>query len=151
MSFRRRAWLSAGPFDTSLGAGTSSRSGEDIDFFFRILRRGEKVAYCPAALVEHWHDRLTSDALAALRQGYITGRGAFTMKWLLAFEPALNKTLYWNVVSLLRRDPTRPRSEADLSRLATASHLMRGAIAWLSGTLYRKTLARKRARPGTVL
>ena len=149
LSFRRRAWLAAGPFDTNLGAGTPSRSGEDIDFAFRILRSGERLAYCPAALVEHWHDRVGDEAISMLRRGYITGRGAFTMKWLLALDPALSKTLYWNVVSLLRRDPSRTPSRGDLSRLATTRLLIQGAIAWLCGTLRRKTALIPRASRGT--
>lgn len=139
ISFRKSVWLSVGPFDTCLGAGTGGRSGEDIDFMFRALRDGQKLAYSPNALVEHWHDRLSTDALVALRRGYITGRGAFTMKWLLAFELNLSKTLYWNLLSLFRPNTAPVRSSPGISNWTTAICLIRGAFAWLSGTLYQKT------------
>jgi glycosyltransferase involved in cell wall biosynthesis len=57
MAFRRAAVLAVGGFDESLGAGTPSRGGEDLDMFLSVLFGGGVVEYHPEALVWHRHRR----------------------------------------------------------------------------------------------
>lgn len=63
MAFRRRVLDEMGPFDERLGAGTSTRGGEEIFAFARVLWNGHKIRYEPRARVWHTHRR-TYDELA---------------------------------------------------------------------------------------
>ncbi len=79
---RRETLRDIGPFDEALGAGTPSRGGEDLDYFQRVLARGQAIAYEPASLVWHHHRR----DMASLRRqmlGYGSGLTAFAFKQLL--------------------------------------------------------------------
>lgn len=55
MAFRTQALLSVGAYDTSLGAGTPARGGEELDVFLRLLAGGATLVYQPAAIVWHRH------------------------------------------------------------------------------------------------
>ena len=55
---------------------------------------------------------------------------------------ALSKTLYWNIVSLLRRNPSRPRPRRTCPRCVMRKPLGGVRFAWLSGTLVQKSWLR---------
>ena len=86
MVFRREALETIGSFDERLGAGTPSRSAEDVDAFFRVLDAGWKLVYEPDACV--LHDQWREGESLALRYAYGMGSGAFWAK-VLARHPRL--------------------------------------------------------------
>jgi GT2 family glycosyltransferase len=74
VAIRRAALKEIGLFDEALGPGTAAGSGEDHEFFYRVLARGYRIVYEPAALVWHRHRR---DWLALRRTIYGYGVGVF--------------------------------------------------------------------------
>ncbi len=46
-----------GGFDPTLGAGSKTGGGEDLDAFFRVIMRGYRLVYEPASLLYHLHRR----------------------------------------------------------------------------------------------
>ncbi len=57
MAFRREALETMGGFDVRLGPGRSTRGGDDLDAFVRVLSSGYVAAYRPDAVVRHIHRR----------------------------------------------------------------------------------------------
>jgi GT2 family glycosyltransferase len=57
MAFRTHVLRSIGGFDPTLGPGTPTLGGEDIDAFFRVITAGYQLAYEPGAFVYHVHRR----------------------------------------------------------------------------------------------
>jgi GT2 family glycosyltransferase len=94
-AFDRAVLLDLGGFDESLGAGTLTRGGEDLDIFVRVLAATRAVAYEPAAVVWH-HHRADRAALLSQMFGYGTGLSAFATKCLV------QRSTRWDV---LRRVP----------------------------------------------
>jgi GT2 family glycosyltransferase len=82
MAIRRSALGHIGLFDEALDCGTPSRSGGDQEFFYRVLARGYRVVYEPAALVWHRHRREWS-ALQQALYGYGVGVFAWWTRALL--------------------------------------------------------------------
>lgn len=76
MALRSRAIDFIGLFDEVLGAGTPTASGEDCEFFTRILRSGYCIVYEPRALSWHRHRR-TWEELRNTLEGYGVGVYAF--------------------------------------------------------------------------
>jgi GT2 family glycosyltransferase len=71
-----------GGFDETLGVGTESRSGEDLEYFMRLMLAGETIVYEPDALVLHDHP----DTMEALKRevfGYGSGLTAAAARTLL--------------------------------------------------------------------
>jgi GT2 family glycosyltransferase len=109
MVFRREALQSIGGFDERLGAGTSLRSAEDVDAFFRVLEAGWKLVYEPDACV--LHDQWREGESLALRYGYGLGGGAFWAKVLarhprLAVRRIAHSLVRRGMVPLVRALPT---------------------------------------------
>lgn len=75
----RGAAIAMGGFHEALGAGTSTKGGEDIDMFFRLVAAGHTLANEPAAIVWHRH-RSDGGALLAQARGYGLGLGAWLTK-----------------------------------------------------------------------
>ena len=72
----KREWLQhIGAFDERLGAGSPGRSAEDMDLFYRLLRRGATVLYEPKAVV--YHERKDRQRRLETRPAYGFGMGAF--------------------------------------------------------------------------
>jgi GT2 family glycosyltransferase len=72
-----------GGFDATLGPGTLTTGGEDLDLYIRVLRAGHAVAYEPRAIVWHEHP----EGMPRLRRQvyrYGIGLGAMLAKQLLA-------------------------------------------------------------------
>ncbi|MFQ3612160.1 MAG: glycosyltransferase [Cyanobacteriota bacterium] len=59
MAFRRHFFIQEGGFTPSLGAGSPGQGGEDLEMFFRVLKRRYALVYEPRALVWHRHRRQT--------------------------------------------------------------------------------------------
>jgi GT2 family glycosyltransferase len=76
MALRRSALDLVGPFDERLDAGTPTRSGGDHEMFSRILSRGYRIVYDPAAVSRHRHRQSWSDLRHTI-QGY--GVGVYAM------------------------------------------------------------------------
>jgi GT2 family glycosyltransferase len=74
MSLRRSALEHIGDFDVALDAGTLTCSGGDTEYFARVLSRGFRIVYDPAALSWHRHRR-TLEELRRTYYGY--GVGAY--------------------------------------------------------------------------
>lgn len=72
MAFRRGALLERGGFSMSLGTGTPSRGGEDLDIFLRLALAQETLCFDPSAIVRHRH-RTTDAALRRQVVGYGAG------------------------------------------------------------------------------
>jgi len=72
MALRRDVIDLVGPFDESLDAGTPTRSGGDHEMFSRIIARGYRMIYDPAAVSRHRHRRSWRELLDTL-EGYGTG------------------------------------------------------------------------------
>ncbi len=55
MAFRKKIFNEIGFFDPTLGVGTPTNGGEDLEFFFRIIKAGFPLVYEPNAVVRHRH------------------------------------------------------------------------------------------------
>lgn len=100
MAFRRGVFDQVGLFDAAFGKGKRIGSGEDIDFLYRALRRGSRIAYTPHVLVRHAHGRDTAEAVESVTHEYVRGRGAFYCKFI--GDRQIAKMAYWEVRSLLK-------------------------------------------------
>ena len=76
---RRGPVISAGGFDTLLGAGAPGLGGEDLDMFLRLILAGGRICYLPSAFVWHRH-RSDPDALGDQIYSYGHGLGAYLAK-----------------------------------------------------------------------
>lgn len=76
MALRRDVLALAGGFDEALDAGTPTRSGGDHEMFTRILERGYRIVYEPAAVSRHRHRR-SWEELRDTVHGY--GIGVYAM------------------------------------------------------------------------
>jgi glycosyltransferase involved in cell wall biosynthesis len=82
MAFRSATLQQVGPFDESLGAGSPSAGGEDLDMFIRVMLAGLVLVYEPSALVWHSH-RSDAGALSEQVRNYGSGLSAMITKHLL--------------------------------------------------------------------
>jgi glycosyltransferase involved in cell wall biosynthesis len=62
-SLRKSVLADIGLFDESLGRGTPTQGGEEVDMFYRILKAGYKVVYEPRAVIYHNPPRSTLGAV----------------------------------------------------------------------------------------
>jgi peptidoglycan/xylan/chitin deacetylase (PgdA/CDA1 family)/GT2 family glycosyltransferase len=79
--FDRRMITSLGGFDTRLGPGTPTRSGEDLDVLLRTVLSGRAIVYEPAVLVRH-HHRRDDTGLRTMAYDYGIGLSALFVKHL---------------------------------------------------------------------
>lgn len=138
MAFRRAVATAVGGFDESLGAATPAMAGDDIDFTYRVARRGFRIAYVPEALVLHHHGRRTEAAVVALRRAYKRSRGAILAKHLLRLDREMLRLLADDIrwQAHLTRDDLR----AGRFPRGTAWHyaqLAMGAAGWMRSRLVR--------------
>jgi GT2 family glycosyltransferase len=121
-----------GGFDESLGAGSPTRGGEDLDAFVRLVSAGHSLSYQPSALV--WHEHRVDDAsLRSQMYAYGLGLTAYLTKYLLARESRgeLVRRLpggLWHAVRLLRRS-RRAVDAASLEGSNMTSVELRGMLA----------------------
>jgi GT2 family glycosyltransferase/peptidoglycan/xylan/chitin deacetylase (PgdA/CDA1 family) len=132
VAFRSDAIQALGGFDESLGAGSPTCGGEDLDAFVRLLRSGRTLSYEPAALV--WHDHRV-DERELQKQMYCYGKGlsAYLCKFLFAPSSGREVAARLFVGALhAARLARRSRVAADRSGVARGvqSAELRG---WLAG------------------
>lgn len=101
MAIRRDVFDAVGDFDPLLGPGTKVEAAEDIEFLYRVFKKGFKIVYCPDVLVYHNHGRRTDAQVQALNHKYVVGRGAFYCKYILKADLSVLKMAYWEISSLI--------------------------------------------------
>ncbi len=128
---------SLGGFDESLGAGSRTRGGEDLDFFVRTLMSGSSLSYEPSALA--WHDHRVDEAsLSSQMYGYGLGLTAYLTKHLLSRRSGpvmIRRALggLWHVLRLLRGSreaSTEASIRSDLARVEMRG-MLAGPVAYL--------------------
>ena len=82
MAFQTAVLRDIGGFDPTLGAGTHSMGGDDLDTFYRVITSGYQLVYNPAAILRHWHHR-DYEELRMQTYGYGAGLTAFVTKTLI--------------------------------------------------------------------
>ena len=101
MAMRRDVLMVVGPFDPALGAGTSTRGGEDLDMFARILATGDVIVHTPDALVHHRH-RVDEAGLDKQIRGNGSGMAALLTKAIID-KPSVLGTLIGRIPGILKR------------------------------------------------
>jgi glycosyltransferase involved in cell wall biosynthesis len=135
MTIRKTALEETGPFEESLDGGTPTESGGDQEFFFRVLARGHRIIYQPAALVWHRHRRSVPETARVLR-GYGTGVFAWWTKALVVDREfsLLLKAPFWFIrhhLWLLLKSALRVHNAPPLwFSAAEASGAVRGPLAY---------------------
>lgn len=112
MAFRTAVLAAAGGFDEALGVGTATRGGEDLAMLIGVLSAGHRLAYEPAAIIQHEHRAGMPDLE---RQIYGYGLG-FT-----AMLTALTLRHPWHVIGLASVLPAWLRSLRDPSSVKQAN------------------------------
>lgn len=82
LAIRAITFRIVGGFDQSLGIGTASRSGEDLEFFVRLMLDDRVIVYDPEVRVLHDHPE-SMNALKREVFGYGSGLTAATTRTLL--------------------------------------------------------------------
>ncbi|MBV9195542.1 MAG: glycosyltransferase [Solirubrobacterales bacterium] len=132
VAFRRRAIDAIGGFDESLGAGSPTCGGEDLDAFVRLLRSGQALTYEPAALVWHEH-RVEEKDLQQQMYCYGKGLSAYMCKFLFARATSREVTGRL-LVGALHAGRLARRSRAAANRSGVARGLLRMELrGWLAG------------------
>jgi GT2 family glycosyltransferase len=72
MAFRTAVLAATGGFDEALGVGTATCGGEDLAMLIELLAAGHRLAYEPAAIIQHAH-RATFPELERQIYGYGLG------------------------------------------------------------------------------
>ncbi len=97
-AIRRAVFDEIGPFDERFGAGRRWASGEETDYFFRMMYWNCRIAYVPAAVVHHPREPVDR-APRELRQkllAYGRGQGALFARHLVDFANyQMLATLVW--------------------------------------------------------
>jgi GT2 family glycosyltransferase/peptidoglycan/xylan/chitin deacetylase (PgdA/CDA1 family) len=132
VAFRRDAIEAIGGFDRSLGAGSPTCGGEDLDAFVRLLRSGRSLTYEPAALV--WHDHRV-DEKDLQKQMYCYGKGlsAYLCKFLFARSSG-REVAQRLLAGGLHAGRLARRSQAAANRSGVAPGLLKAELrGWLAG------------------
>ena len=118
MAFRRSVFETIGGFDPAMGPGTPTRSGDDLDMFFRIVKAGHLLVYEPGVLVRHRHRRSYAEVRSQLTAwGVATCSYAVRSAWQHRDErgPFARACGRWTwsrlrtLAGLLRRPASYPR------------------------------------------
>jgi GT2 family glycosyltransferase len=102
MAFARPVFDEIGIFDTDFGVGSRFASTEDLDFLYRVYKKGLKIVYSPDILVYHNHGRRSDEQIKSLMQGYAIGRGAFYCKYILRGDKDIIHFAYAEMMYLLK-------------------------------------------------
>ncbi|TQL48968.1 GT2 family glycosyltransferase [Ornithinicoccus hortensis] len=116
MAFRTAALRKIGGFDVSLGAGTPTLGGEDLDVFTSLLLSKAVIVYNPASLVWHYH-RETVDQLRRQIRGNGVGMGALLVKHVArnpVFVPKFLLQIPKLALAALQDRGARPSDETTL-------------------------------------
>ena len=90
-ALRKSALPDIGLFSVALGPGTPAGTGDDHEFFYRVLDRGWKIVFDPQAVVWHKH-RTDWDGLR--RTIYTYGKGVYAW-WTRALLKERESTVLW--------------------------------------------------------
>jgi glycosyltransferase involved in cell wall biosynthesis len=102
IAFARSVFDQIGMFDTDFGAGSRFASTEDLDFLYRVYKKGLKIVYSPDILVHHNHGRRNDEQIKSLMHGYAVGRGAFYCKYILGGDKDIIHFACSQMTSLLK-------------------------------------------------
>jgi GT2 family glycosyltransferase len=103
VAFKREVLAAVGYFDPDFGPGSSHLLvAEDVDFLYRICKRGFKTLYSPDVLVYHNHGRKMDADWESVCRSYVRGRGAFYCKHLLSKDGAVLKMAYWEALGVTK-------------------------------------------------
>ncbi len=132
VAFESDAIRALGGFDESLGAGSPTCGGEDLDAFVRLLRSGQTLSYEPAALVWHEH-RVSETDLQKQMYAYGKGLSAYLCKFLFARGSGLDVARRL-VVGVLHAGRLARRSRTAANRSGVARGLLTAELrGWLAG------------------
>jgi hypothetical protein len=130
MAFRRTSLDRIGGFDTTIGVGTASRGGGDLDALWRVLDSGDDVVYEPNAIVRHFHRR-TWPELVQQHRDYGSAYAASLTRRAADHgrRPATKELVRWH----LRRhflDPIHAARTRDRARLRLLLAEAAGSWTW---------------------
>ncbi len=136
-----------GGFDETLGAGTPTRGGEDLDLFLRLLRAGHHVSYDPRAVVWQRHPRLPA---GLRRQAFSRGIafGSVLVGWAGGPEQRLPRG--WRHV-LQRHAPGNGSRLAAIGQGLQLAGLLVAPAAYRESVAAQARLPAPRAQPKVVL
>jgi len=108
MAFRKKIFNEIGFFDPTLGVGTPTNGGEDLEYFFRIISAEFPLVYEPNAVVRHRHRKSYEELKTQLTNNGI-GLYSYITHALFTFKKdrpqflylALWWFFYWNIKRLL--------------------------------------------------
>lgn len=109
LAFGRCVVARAGGFDPRFGAGSRLRSAEDVDFAYRVLQAGIRIAYEPALVVHHFHGRRGAGTWYKQVGDHAYGFGAMAAKYALRGDTNLIRALYWDMRSTIRLCLSEPK------------------------------------------
>jgi len=132
MAIWRELLERVGRFDERLGAGSRFPGAEDNDFGYRLLGLGARIAYVPAATVEHraWRP---PDEYVRMRWRYGLGQGGFYAKHAARGDRFIVRRAARHVGHYVRRLPGRLRHEPLRARgdVAFVGGMIVGGGRWL--------------------
>jgi len=103
MAFKREIFDVIGYFDPDFGPGSNHHLvAEDVDFLYRVCKKGFKLVYSPDLIVYHNHGRRTDDDRESVCRNYVRGRGAFYCKHVLRKDGAVLKMAYWEALGVTK-------------------------------------------------
>lgn len=103
MAFKVALYRQIGLYNTSMGAGTRLKAGEDTDLTFRALRKGLCLKYSPRPLVYH-NNWMTLQRAAKLDLGYVLGFVMVFTKFAVRGDRIAIKCLRERLGELLFKD-----------------------------------------------
>lgn len=148
MMMRKTLVDKIGPFDITLGAGSSIPGGEDTDYIFRTYIHGFEIEYAPDLKIHHFHGRKKVEDGYNLFRNYSIGGGALYAKYLFS-HPNMCRQLYWDLKKLpgewIRKE-NRFMPEFGFTMTDKIRYSIKGMYAyWLSRLRSRNTTRRKPA------
>lgn len=137
VAYRRAALVASGGYDPEMGNGTPTRSGEDLELFLRLVRRGHAFAYEPGAIVWHAHHRNLADLQRQIYD-YGVGIGALLTRTIVREPSALGQIaarlprgLWYLLASSSPPNRDRGSGFPRSLRLAELRGLVRGPASYL--------------------
>jgi GT2 family glycosyltransferase len=131
MTMRRAVFDQLGPFDESLGAGTTCRASEDTDYFYRAYLANITLEFVPDMIVRHFHGRKSIAEKTKLLRNYAIGNGALVIKYLFTY-PNFSRHLVWEMKGSLAELFGRSPPQADrLAPFDRVGYMTAGCVAYV--------------------
>jgi GT2 family glycosyltransferase len=130
VAFKGEIFTAVGYFDHRLGPGSRRNLvAEDVDYLYRVYKKGLKIIYSPDVLVYHNHGRRIDVQGIQVSRNYLRGRGAFYCKHIVRADREVLKYAYWEVRGLVKEALNHISGGHWPSRQLTCLHdMLRGAI-----------------------